>query len=118
MNIPTIPNADLCTLCGFCAQVCPSHALRWAEDGRETMLVLSPAQCDGCGKCVQVCEFKAITLAPAPRENRKSLILCRSPIITCQNCGAPIASQAELAYIARQVGKAKWQNYCVDCRGM
>ena len=125
-------------MCGFCAQACPPHALRWVENPRETRLVLAPADCDGCGKCVQVCEFKAIALIPSlipnpsPTGGRESLpspfgrgsggegsvILCSSPVVPCQNCGAPIASQAELAYIVRQIGEAKWQNYCLDCRGI
>ncbi len=118
MNLPAVPNADLCTLCGFCAQACPPHALRWVEDARETRLVLAPADCDGCGKCVQVCEFKAIALVSSPKEREENIILCSSPLVPCQNCGAPIASAAELAYIVRQVGEAKWQKYCLDCRGI
>ncbi|MBI4760238.1 MAG: ATP-binding protein [Chloroflexota bacterium] len=124
MNLPAVPNADLCTMCGFCAQACPPHALRWVENPRETRLVLAPADCDGCGKCVQVCEFKAMTLVPAPSPAGSSVgdegavILCSSPVVPCRNCGAPIASKAELAYIVRQIGEAKWQNYCLDCRGI
>lgn len=116
-SLPSVTRAESCTLCGFCAQACPPHALRWVENPRETMLILAAADCDGCGKCVQVCEFKAIVLVPAPTESRENVILCSSPVVPCQNCGAPIASQAELAYIARQVGEAKWQQYCLDCRG-
>jgi len=119
MNLPVIPQEEACTLCGFCAQVCPPHALRWTQNADDTRLLLLPADCDGCGKCVTVCNFHAIVLAPAEGNSaEESRTLRRSPLVACKNCGAPIASQAELAYIAQQVGAAEWQNLCLDCRGL
>lgn len=118
MNRPVIPEAETCTLCGFCTQVCPTRALRWVENLAETTLILSPADCDGCGQCVQVCDFKAIDLLPFPVKDRENVVLRRSPVVSCNHCSAPVASQAELAYIARQVGNAKWLNLCLDCRGL
>lgn len=56
-------DADLCTGCGNCPQVCPTHAIRLEK--REGILSLSEVdglKCIGCGNCVVVCPVKAIHL--------------------------------------------------------
>ena len=114
--LPIIPNPDNCTLCGFCAQVCPTRALKVLEDRRQTILALDPAECIHCGKCEKICDFEALTMLPAPVSAEKSLTLRHSPLAYCQKCGRPIVSQAELDYIVSQIGDAAWQHLCLDCR--
>ena len=46
---------DKCTLCGSCAEACPFHALKVAEE-----LKHSEQKCFGCGVCVDVCKTGAI----------------------------------------------------------
>lgn len=118
---PAVARAEGCTLCGFCVQVCPARALRVDEDAHETRLTLDPASCTGCGRCVRACDPRALMLAAAdatayaicytPR------ILRRSPRASCPACGAPTVSQAELAYVATQLGdRPAWLDYCLACR--
>ncbi len=113
--LPGIPRADNCTLCGFCAQVCPTRALKMLEDCQETILALTPAECIHCGKCETICDFKALTMLPTPTDE-VNLTLHRSPLVPCQKCGRPIVSQAEMNYIVSQIGEASWQHLCLDCR--
>ena len=114
---PNIPDPQACTLCGFCVQACPENALHWLENEEETTLLLEVEQCNGCGKCLPVCEFKAIVLADSPSTRAERIVLRRSPLAICKNCGATIASQAEMDYIVRQLGEADWQKLCLSCRG-
>ena len=43
-------------------------------------------------------------------------VLYRSPVVRCEKCCQPIASQAELDYIASKIGDSAWQHLCLECR--
>jgi heterodisulfide reductase subunit A len=54
---------ELCTGCGNCPQVCPTHAIRLEKrDGILSVSEVEALDCIGCGNCVVVCPVKAITL--------------------------------------------------------
>jgi ferredoxin len=127
--LPVVPNPNDCTLCGFCAQVCPTRALKVMEDRQQTILALNPAECIRCGKCEKICEAKAIALIgnesqstqhatyhPVAQRSGRNTILRQSPHARCKTCGKPIASQAEMDYIVSRIGEAHWQHLCLDCR--
>ncbi|MFQ5436508.1 MAG: molecular chaperone TorD family protein, partial [Anaerolineae bacterium] len=65
-GLPRVPHLELCTLCGFCVQVCPTHALLMGEDDQATRLILNPALCIHCHKCEHVCQEKALDLLGGP----------------------------------------------------
>jgi nitrate reductase assembly molybdenum cofactor insertion protein NarJ/NAD-dependent dihydropyrimidine dehydrogenase PreA subunit len=115
-SYPVIPRADDCTLCGFCAQVCPTHALKVMQNAKGDFLSLSPADCIHCNKCERICEFHALKMSLAKPEAGETFILRQSPHALCLTCGKPIASQAEMSYIVSQIGEAPWQHLCLDCR--
>jgi nitrate reductase assembly molybdenum cofactor insertion protein NarJ/NAD-dependent dihydropyrimidine dehydrogenase PreA subunit len=116
MLLPVILRADDCTLCGFCAQVCPTRALKVMQNAEGDFLSLNIAECVHCAKCERICEFHALKMSlPAPSAE-ETLILRQSPHARCQTCGKPIASQAEMDYIVSQIGDATWQHLCLDCR--
>lgn len=50
---------DICTGCGRCVTVCPTHALETVEG--KAMLV-SPAACIYCSVCETICPVSAIEL--------------------------------------------------------
>lgn len=53
----------LCTGCGNCPQVCPTHAIHLEKrDGVLSLSEVDVLRCIGCGNCVVVCPVKAITL--------------------------------------------------------
>jgi len=116
VRLPVLPDPDDCTLCGFCAQVCPTQALRVLEDARYTRLVLETASCVHCGKCEKVCEFHVLNMELPAAEGTGSNVLRLSPLVGCRHCGQPVVSQAELDYIVSQIGEAPWQHLCLDCR--
>ena len=116
-SLPAIPQADDCTLCGFCSQVCPTHVLTIREDQAETALILRhDLVCTSCNKCAEVCDTKAIEMVPIEAARTENKILHRAERPLCKECDAPLISAAELAYIARQLGNPEWLAYCLDCR--
>ena len=127
-KLPAIPQAESCSLCGFCVQVCPTRALAIRETSAETNLVLKVSACVSCGKCERVCEMRALRLSPHPpaacaspvrngaEQERGSVVLRRSPRAVCPACGQPTISRAELDFVAAQIGYPAWLEYCGDCR--
>jgi len=61
IRIPQI-QADRCTLCGKCVEVCQFHAL--AKVGKTIMVF--PQLCHGCGSCTWNCPENAIVEVPNP----------------------------------------------------
>ena len=55
-------DADVCTLCGKCVEVCQFHAL--AKIGAS--ILTFPQLCHGCGSCTWNCPVGAITEIPNP----------------------------------------------------
>ncbi|HDD61435.1 MAG TPA: (4Fe-4S)-binding protein, partial [Chloroflexi bacterium] len=57
--IPSV-DADSCTGCGLCAEVCQFHAI--VVIGGKTLVF--PEMCHGCGSCTLVCPEQAISEIP------------------------------------------------------
>ncbi len=56
-------DAQLCTGCGNCPQVCPANAVHLERrDGILSLSTIDELLCIGCGNCVVVCPVKAIRL--------------------------------------------------------
>ncbi len=119
IRLPIIQSTAGCTLCGFCVQVCPTHALNIRETRTETTLRLNVAACVGCGKCERVCEAQVMTMNH-PAESLELAdgwrALRESPRVMCPSCGQPTVSRAEFDYVAAQIGQPAWLAYCLDCR--
>jgi len=86
-------NDERCTLCGACAAVCPTRALRLVEGVDATVLHHDPAACVACAKCVPACPEHALAvtrgidaarLAAGPAE------LVRAEREACARCGADL----------------------------
>jgi predicted Fe-Mo cluster-binding NifX family protein/Pyruvate/2-oxoacid:ferredoxin oxidoreductase delta subunit len=52
-------DAEKCTGCGLCVEVCPVEAIHLEGD----VAVVDPQTCTGCGTCVDECPNEAIALA-------------------------------------------------------
>jgi nitrate reductase assembly molybdenum cofactor insertion protein NarJ/Pyruvate/2-oxoacid:ferredoxin oxidoreductase delta subunit len=114
-GIPSIQNADECSLCGFCVQVCPSNALQVIEDQTSTALWLSEKLCTQCSKCKNICPEKVISLHDTPRGNTPKLLM-KSPRVACTKCNQMMISKAELDYTASKLDNPAWLFICLDCR--
>lgn len=119
-RLPVVPHPETCTLCGFCVQVCPVRALAIRESATETALALNAAACVGCGKCERICKTHALEMKHVPEEPKPSAgswnALRQSPRVTCHACGEPMVSRAELDFVAAQIGRPAWLDYCLECR--
>ena len=114
--LPTVADVNDCSFCGFCAQVCPSHALRVVEDDQTTRLQLQVDGCIHCGKCERVCDEKALAMGEKETEERV-VSLCESPRARCPVCDQPTVSQAEISAISTRLGNhPAWLDYCLECR--
>lgn len=56
-------NAEACTWCGKCAEVCEYTALHEIEQNGKHIAFVNKATCTGCGICAPVCPANAIEVA-------------------------------------------------------
>jgi len=56
-------DADLCTGCGRCSEVCRFEAIFSPEAGK-TAYIVDPIGCEGCAACVYQCPVEAIRMEP------------------------------------------------------
>jgi TorA maturation chaperone TorD/ferredoxin len=116
---PFIGRKELCTLCGFCVQVCPTGVLKIHETAHDTMLRVTASPCNGCRKCVTACPSEVLTVRRIDSEFsllNESVVLRRSPRVYCPGCREATVSQAELDFVAEELGQPEWLPYCLPCR--
>jgi TorA maturation chaperone TorD len=114
--LPTVADPGDCTFCGFCAQVCPVHALGVVEDDQTTRLQFQVEGCMHCGKCERVCDEKVLLMGEK-ETGEKVITLCESSRAYCPLCARPTVSQAEISAISRRLGSHPvWLDYCLECR--
>jgi ferredoxin len=67
--MPAIPvamvDAELCTCCGQCEEICPTRAITTREAA-----VIEQEACIGCAACVAVCPEGALSLADRQEQQR------------------------------------------------
>jgi ferredoxin len=118
LGLPQVNQVEQCSLCGFCAQVCPTGALSMVEDARSTRLTLYPDLCTHCQKCVRTCEEGLLKMNGHPEEVQ-IMTLKWSERAACPKCGSPTISQAELAAVINLLGEHPlWLDYCLECRSL
>jgi heterodisulfide reductase subunit A len=67
-------NADACTWCGKCADVCDYTALKEVELDGKRIAAVNKAVCTGCGICAPVCPENAIEIAQFTDNEIESMI--------------------------------------------
>ncbi|WPC65887.1 4Fe-4S binding protein [Rhodoferax ferrireducens] len=93
-------NAQRCTLCFACVNLCPTSALK-AVDAKTQQLVFQESACVQCGLCVVGCPEKALSLqarfAPQALANMTRIVLHQDEQLACTSCGTPFVSRRLLA---------------------
>jgi ferredoxin/nitrate reductase assembly molybdenum cofactor insertion protein NarJ len=115
-RIPVMGAAPECTMCGFCAQRCPTAALTIRETSVQSELVLLAARCTGCGRCAAVCDAVLLSMQPLTSPQEQPITLRQSERVACKACGQPTVSRAEMDFVIKQIGHPDWLDYCPACR--
>ncbi len=97
-----------CTLCGACANACPSAALRVSETSSHTALLFSADRCIACSRCVDSCPEEALRLT---RAVNAALIGRWAPLaiqenVRCIVCGKPIGTATMIGKVLLKLMKA------------
>ena len=110
-----------CSLCGLCADRCPTGALRYEESSQEANLLFRAADCTGCGLCTAACPEDCLRV-----ERRLDLAslsggartLKADALSRCRQCGRPYAPRAMLRRVAAQLREPSLRltGRCPDCR--
>ncbi len=112
-------NADGCTGCGACAQVCPPKCIEILDDLESSpprrILVQHLDACIVCGQCERYCptqkgirmshEWDYAGFAPADFEER-----VEKELVLCEVCGGLLAPADQLYWLAERLGPMSFAN--------
>jgi len=122
--VPVLTQPALCTLCGFCVQVCAPKALHIRETKDETALMFNAQRCSSCAECIRTCTDHLLKMKRADKCNTTGTeeVLFASPRAVCPGCGRPHVSEAELQAVIERLGATgsllRSLTYCVDCKAL
>lgn len=116
-----------CTLCGTCADVCPTSALTFRQDGKTASLAYEGSRCLSCRHCIEVCPEHV--LAVEARTDIAAVLagrteLKRGAVAACGRCGRPVAPAAMVERVRRSLPDEPPElldllgEVCLDCRGL
>lgn len=122
-----VVDEDGCTLCGVCAEACPTGALAFEQGGDEAVLTLDAARCLACDRCAAACPEHVLTIERRTdpdriRQGRRRLTFGR--LVRCTRCGGPVAPERMLARVAEMLpDDPPWLlgplgRRCSACRGL
>ena len=129
-GVPALVDLERCTMCGLCVGGCLLSALRVIDTITETVLTLSPSQCNGCGRCVRICPEGILVLSSGSRRGSQVepanggdyQVLRQSRRAVCPGCGQPTVSEGELhAVFTRLQADPVMQHrlsLCVECKSL
>jgi len=112
-------DADNCTGCGACAQVCPPKCIEVIDDLDATppkrILVQHLDACIVCGQCERYCptqkgirmsqEWDFAGFGPADFEEQ-----IEKELVMCEVCGELLAPADQLSWLAERLGPASFAN--------
>ena len=123
--------AEGCTLCRSCVNVCPTHAFRLDES--TSSLQFNHFACVACGLCETVCPEGVVNLRHEVVFARQALdyrTVVRDEMVGCLKCGSPFVNRKSLDAILAKVLQAgplmdafsgerrNLLRMCPDCRAV
>jgi ferredoxin len=118
-----------CTLCGQCAKICPTNALRESYEDEIISISFDAKACRNCSQCIAECpeiERDAISvlgLIDTRRLSAGRMNLNEGAVSSCEICGNAIAPATMMDRISDLLGDEFQdtmkilENRCLDCRG-
>ena len=122
-------DATTCTLCGQCAKICPTSALRESYENEAISISFDAMACVSCRQCMAECpeiERGAIWvrgLIDTRRLAAGRLTLNEGTVSSCEICGNAIAPTTMMNRIGDLLGEEfqdtmkMLETRCLDCRG-
>lgn len=127
-------DAEKCTGCGACAQVCPTGAIEMVDEGNERTLRFKYEKCISCASCEEVCPEEAVKLRserPRATADRKAIgTWAKIELRRCSTCGNVFAPAFQLKrtldrmlenerrFLKYRDSIAQSMNLCKNCRSL
>jgi NAD-dependent dihydropyrimidine dehydrogenase PreA subunit len=118
-----------CTLCGQCAKICPTNALRESYEDGVISISFDAKACVNCNQCTAECpeiERGAISILGLIDSHRLAagrMTLNEGTVSSCEICGGAIAPTTMMNRIGDLLGEEfrdtmkMLETRCLDCRG-
>jgi len=118
-----------CTLCGQCAKICPTNALRESYEDEVIAISFDAKTCVNCLQCVAECPeiergaISVLGLIDTRRLAAGRSTLNEGTVSSCEICGNPIAPTTMMNRIGDLLGEEfqetmkMLETRCLDCRG-
>lgn len=90
--------AETCSLCGICAERCPTGALSAASGPGWKGIDYEALSCTNCGLCTAICPESAISAQAATSWEKAAQprqVLARGQLGRCERCGQPFRAATE-----------------------
>ena len=126
-------DAEKCTACRACTNVCPTGAMSYEDKGSERLIKVNYGLCIYCATCEEVCPEEAVKLTGEYRawfKGKDEMVkTVEVPLRACANCGRYFVSDRQMESIIKRIlersGKIyepliedlkKLTSYCPECR--
>lgn len=105
-GVPQV-DAEKCTGCGACVQVCPAGAIDVADDGGERTVRFDHSKCIFCASCEEYCPEEAIELAAryhvVTKSKAEATDEAKVELVKCAGCGTFFVTPRQIDSIVEMI---------------